>query len=275
MLPSAWLRVSFPPRPVSVTADRRLASHAPAAARLSAPDHRSTQGPALVKRLACVGRGSSNHRQSSPQLHRNRFLGPCLLVGRSRGALRAGRKGRRSSFGDWSFAALLIVGSSFESSRSLASLALSDRCHPWHPRHQSGAVHGTVVGLSLFDGLPVHRVAQCPVRFRRRGGLHLPAKSVRRRLKWATSYPHCQIAFACPQHRLGSAATATCGSAVSVVCRGGVIRLGLFSGRTGALSDRLLMIPNDRQLRLSSRMAQRVVYDRSLGDRCGVEIVVG
>jgi hypothetical protein len=67
-------------------------------------------------------------------------------------------------------------------------MALPDRCHPWHPRHQCGAVHGTVLGLSLLPRLTGTSVAQALLGFRRRGDLHLPAASIRRRLKLAASY---------------------------------------------------------------------------------------
>jgi len=78
-----------------------------------------------------------------------------------------------------------LLGQSF--CRSLASSALF-----------SGAIHGTrginavpsmarYWGFLLLHVLPVHLVAQCPARFRRQDELHLPATSVRRRLKVATS----------------------------------------------------------------------------------------
>ena len=73
----------------------------------------------------------------------------------------------------------------------------------------------------LRNVLPVHLVAQALLGFRRRGDLHLPAKSVRRRLKLAASYrtadcsrgPKGPGQFRCD----GNARTA-----IKTVCRGGL-----------------------------------------------------
>jgi hypothetical protein len=93
----------------------------------------------------------------------------------------------------WWFALLPPCWSLFFSVRvhpacSLASLAIACRCHPWHPRHQCRAVLGTVLGLSPPSRLAGTSVAQALLGFRRRGDVHRPAESVRRRLTLATSY---------------------------------------------------------------------------------------
>ena len=111
-----------------------------------------------------------------------------------------------------------LFGQSF--CRSLASLALF-----------SGAIHGTrginavpsmarYWGFLLLHVLPVHLVAQCPARFRRRGSLHLPATSFRRRLKLAASYRTANCSRG-PKEPLGFRRDGCARMARNVVCCGG------------------------------------------------------
>jgi hypothetical protein len=81
--------------------------------------------------------------------HRYRFLGPCCSSAAAAGP--AGRQKGPPLIARWLKFRRLVSPSllRLSLSGSFASMALPDRCHPWHPRHQCRAVLGTVVGLSL------------------------------------------------------------------------------------------------------------------------------
>ena len=129
-------------------------------------------------------------RNSASMPHALLASGVLALGGRSRSAAAAGPAGRKKRpplivrwFTSRRLVDSYLLGQSF--CRSLASLALS-----------SGAILGTrginaVPSMApywvflLRHVLPVHLVAQCLLRFRRRGSLHLPAASVRQRLNLA------------------------------------------------------------------------------------------
>ena len=237
-----------PRRPVSVTADRRLKSHRAcggSALRAGPPLHARASARRLV---IDIRRFDIRHSQIRHSTCWSASLALAARRPQPRGP--AGRQKGPPLIVWWLECRRLVDRWLFLRVVSLTRfLGPFFRCHPWHPAasmrcrpwHRSGSFSSaTFCRYILSRNAPVE-IPPAGRAFTCRQSPFAGGSSWQRLIA-------LPIAHACPKHRVRFRRDGYARTAINVVCRGGVIRLGLFSGRTGALSDRLLMIPNDRQL---------------------------